>query len=130
MACVKQCRCPRNDCKDFNARQISKGEARSPQAVARRPPRGGVLCRQEEYRILCGVQGQARLVGEDGAAARSGELRCDDGGRIRLLHGIHLTGLSAHHQWSASAAILATSSNSGKYGIRRAITLNGAERGQ
>jgi hypothetical protein len=50
-------------------------------------------------------------------------LRCDDGGRIRLLHGVHLTGLSAHHQWSASAEILAATSDSGKNGIHRAITI-------
>ena len=38
------------------------------------------------------------------------------------MHGVHLTGLSAHHQWSATAAILYATSDSSKNGIRRAIT--------
>jgi IS5 family transposase len=38
------------------------------------------------------------------------------------LHGVHFTGLSAHHQWSATAAILGATSNFSKNGIRRAIT--------
>ena len=40
------------------------------------------------------------------------------------MHGVHLTGLSAHHQWSATAAILCATSDSSKHGIRRAITKN------